>query len=106
MARKFAELEAKMSPESRSRSDKRYRELLKEMPLEQLRNARRLTQVQLAEAMHVDQSAVSRIEKRTDMYISTLANFIEAMGGKLEIRAIFPDGEARISQFKELINSE
>jgi transcriptional regulator with XRE-family HTH domain len=73
------------------------------MPLEQIRNARRLTQVQLAEAMHIDQARVSRLERRTDMYVSTLANFIEAMGGRLEIRAVFPDGEIKIKQFTDLI---
>jgi predicted XRE-type DNA-binding protein len=59
----------------------RAKKMIAELPLEQLRNARRLTQVQLAEAMHVDQSSVSRLAGRTDMYLSTLSNFIEAMGG-------------------------
>jgi hypothetical protein len=39
------------------------------------------------------------MERRTDMYIGTLGKFIEAMGGQLEIRAIFPDGAVRITQF-------
>ena len=45
------------------------------------------------------------LERRADMYISTLSDFIEAMGGKLEIRAIFPDGDIRITQFQKLRKS-
>jgi hypothetical protein len=45
---------------------------------------------------------ISNIEHRTDIYISTLARYVEALGGKLEIRAMSPDREMRISQFEEL----
>jgi DNA-binding Xre family transcriptional regulator len=102
MARKFEELRAKMSPEARARSEARTRQLIAEMPLEELRNARKLTQVQLAESMGLTQSSVSKLEKRTDMYLSTLAHFVEAMGGQLEIRAVFPDGAVKIAQFQDL----
>jgi len=98
----FRDLQAKMSPEARKRSDARYRELIQEMALDELRAARELTQQQLAKTLGVNQPAVSRIEGKADMYVSTLANFVKAMGGKLEIRAVFPDGEVRISQFSEL----
>jgi len=50
----------------------------------------------------VNQSEVSKIEHRTDVYISTLAEYVEALGGRLEIRAVFRDREMRISQFEEL----
>lgn len=102
MARKFRELEAKMSPASISRSDAAYRRLKQEMALEELRGALRLTQQQLAETLKVNQSAISKLERRTDMYVSTLERFIEAMGGRLEIRAVFPEGSVRISQFGSL----
>jgi DNA-binding XRE family transcriptional regulator len=102
MAKKFEVLEAKMSLIARKRSEARYRQLVKEMPLYELRRARELTQVQLAESMHMTQAAISKLERNTDMYISTLKHFVEAMGGELDIRAVFPDGEIRISQFKEL----
>lgn len=101
MAKKFSELEAKMSPESRERSDVLYRKLLAEMPLNELRQARALSQVKLAETLHVNQAAVSKIEHRTDMYISTLRAYIRAMGGDLEIVAKFPDGEVKIANFAE-----
>lgn len=71
------------------------------MPLAGLRQAKRYTQETLAEAMGLDrQSAVSRLEHQTDMYVSTLRRYIEAMGGELDIVARFPEGEVRIDQFE------
>ncbi len=101
MAKKILELEAKMSPQSRERSDVLYRKMLAEMPLNELRQARALSQVKLAETLHVNHAAVSKIERRTDMYISTLRAYIRAMGGDLEIVAKFPDGEVKIANFAE-----
>ena len=101
MAKKFTELEATMSPQSRERSDALYKNMLAEMPLNELRQARALSQVKLAETLHVNQAAVSKIERRTDMYISTLRAYIRAMGGELEIVAKFPDGEVKIANFAE-----
>jgi DNA-binding XRE family transcriptional regulator len=107
MAKNFRELEKKMSPELRARSDKEYERLLAEMPLQQLRAARELTQQQMAELLEVHQSEISKIEKRTDMYLSTLASYVRAMGGVLELRAVFPHGEAvRINQFAALNEPE
>jgi DNA-binding XRE family transcriptional regulator len=57
--------------------------------LAELRKARALTQVQIAENLDVSQAQVSRIEKQADLYLSTLARYIEATGGRLEINAIF-----------------
>jgi transcriptional regulator with XRE-family HTH domain len=102
MSRKFKELEARMSAESVARSDEIYARLKAEMALEELRGALRMTQQQLAKTLNVDQSAISKLERRTDMYVSTLERFIEAMGGRLEIRAVFPEGSVRISQFEKL----
>lgn len=97
----FRELEAKMSPERRERVAARVQETLANMSLEQLRAAQELTQEHLAELLHIKQSNVSQMERRTDMYIGTLSRFIEAMGGQLEIRAVFPDGAVRITQFSQ-----
>jgi DNA-binding transcriptional regulator YiaG len=72
-----------MSPERRARVDQSVRETLAAMPLEELRQARELTQTQLAEVLRVSQGAVSKVERRTDMYISTLRSYISAMGGDL-----------------------
>lgn len=104
MAKKFTELRAQMSPESRARADARAQAMLAEMPLNELRQARGLSQKMLAEVLHVQQPSIAKIEKRTDMYISTLRSHIEAMGGELEVVARFPDGAVKISNFSELDN--
>jgi predicted XRE-type DNA-binding protein len=91
-----------MSPASRARAEKHAKELLAEMPLCEVRHAREMSQKRLAEVLQINQASVSKLERRTDMYISTLRSFIEAMGGQLEIKAIFPDGAVRISQFEKL----
>jgi len=85
-----------MSPEARAEVRRRAQELTKEMPLHELRAARRLTQQQLAKTLDMTQAAVSQLEQRTDMYLSTLGNFVEAMGGHLEMYAVFPDGKVKL----------
>jgi DNA-binding XRE family transcriptional regulator len=99
--RNFKELEARMSPEARARVDARVKETLANMALDELRAARELTQQNLAQILNVNQAAISKLERRTDMYVSTLARFIKAMGGTLEIRAVFPNGAVRITQFSD-----
>jgi transcriptional regulator with XRE-family HTH domain len=102
MARPFKELKEKMSPESLDRANQKAQEMLAAMPLQELRQARMLSQEQLAKALHLKQPSISKLEKRTDMYISTLRGFVKAMGGDLEIVARFPEGSVRISQFEDL----
>ena len=80
MTHKFSELEAKMPPEDRIWVKKEVEKALKELPLNELRNARGLSQKMLAEALGIQQPAIAKMEKRTDMYISTLRSHIEAMG--------------------------
>ncbi len=62
-----------------------------EMTLRDLRKAHALTQERMAEALHISQDGVSRIEKRSDFLLSTLRSYIEAMGGKLRLVVEFPD---------------
>jgi len=77
--------------------------IAEELTLAELREARRRSQAELARKLGVQQSAVSRIERRTDMYLSTLTGMVEAMGGTLEIIAKFPDRPpVRINQLKAL----
>lgn len=102
MAKNFKELEARMSPEARARARAKAQEMIEGLALDELREARDLTQEHLAKVLHVNQSAISKLERRTDMYVSTLQDFVRAMGGRLEIRAVFPDGAVRINQFAEL----
>ena len=62
-----------------------------EMTLRDLRKAHELTQARMAEALHISQDGVSRIEKRSDFLLSTLRSYVEAMGGRLRLIAEFPD---------------
>jgi ribosome-binding protein aMBF1 (putative translation factor) len=101
MAKKFSELRDRMSPESRARAHAIAEQLRAEYPLHELRRARGLSQECIAQTLKVSQANVSKIEKRTDMYISTLRSHIRAMGGELEIRAKFPDGEVLINGFSD-----
>ena len=94
MARSYKELQAKMEPASRAENAARVREELQRMAIDELRNAKRLTQADMAEMLDVPQSSISRIEQRADMYLSTLRNYVHAVGGVLQIQAIFPDGGA------------
>lgn len=102
MAKKFAELVARMSPERQARIEAEAKIMLAEMPLYELRQARGLSQKMLAEVLHVQQPSIAKLERRTDMYISTLRSHIEAMGGQLEVVARFPDGAVRINNFSDL----
>jgi transcriptional regulator with XRE-family HTH domain len=91
-----------MPAERQRRIERRFQKSLAAMPLDQLRKAQQMTQLQLAGILGVNQGEVSKIEHRSDICISTLADYIEAMGGRLEIRAVFKDREVRITQFEEL----
>ena len=96
----FNELTKEFSPERRRRIDEAKTELLAEMPLHELRQARALTQQELAEKLKVNQPAISKLEQRADVYISSLRSYIEAVGGKLKIVADFPEGEVAITNFR------
>jgi ribosome-binding protein aMBF1 (putative translation factor) len=102
MTKKFSELRSLMSPQAQARAEKKTREMLAEMPLNELRQARGLSQKMLAEVLHIQQPAIAKIEKRTDMYLSTIRSHIEAMGGQLEVVARFPDGSVKITNFVDL----
>ena len=102
MAKKFSELRAGMSQAAREKADGMARQMLVEMPLNELRQARGLSQKMLAEVLHVQQPSIAKMERRTDMYISTLRSHIEAMGGQLEVVARFPDGSVKITNFADL----
>ena len=102
MARNFKELQAKISPERRARTEERVKKAIAEMALDELRHARQLTQAGLASTLGVDQGSISKLERRTDMYISTLRSYVRAIGGDLQIRAVFPEGEVLINQFADI----
>ncbi len=83
---------AELDPERRRRIEERAAELIaEEMTLRELREARRLTQVSVARELGIGQDAVSRLEQRSDLLLSTLRRTVEAMGGSLSLVARFPD---------------
>ena len=100
MAKKFNELRAKMSPEAQSRAAARAEAMLVEMQLQELRKTRNVTQVEVAKAMNVEQAAVSKLERRDDMYISTLRGYVKALGGELKLVASFPDVDIQVHPFE------
>jgi DNA-binding XRE family transcriptional regulator len=102
MARKFSTLRSTMSKSAQTEATAKAQAMLAEMPLHELRQARGLSQKMLAEALHVQQPAIAKLEKRADMYLSTLRSHIEAMGGKLEIVASFPDGSVKITNLASI----
>jgi transcriptional regulator with XRE-family HTH domain len=102
MAKAFKNLVERMSPESRARIERRTGELAREMALRELRQAKALTQQQIAGTLRMNQAAVSKLEHQSDMYISTLRRFLSAMGGELRIVASFPEGDVAIAQFGDL----
>ncbi|MGA3250365.1 MAG: XRE family transcriptional regulator [Paraburkholderia sp.] len=97
MAKKFSELEAKMSPESRARVEKKVNEMHAEMALAELRRALGFSQEELAGLLDVKQPSIAKLEQRTDMYISTLRDHIHALGGELIMIARFPDRDVKLS---------
>jgi DNA-binding XRE family transcriptional regulator len=102
MARRFSELTKDFSPERRKRIEAMKDFLREDMKLAELREVLALTQATLAAELGVKQAEISKIERRADMLISTLSRLIRAMGGELEIRAVFPDRDVKIQNFSSL----
>ena len=102
----FNELTKGFLKERRQRIDAAKAELIAELPLHELRQALKITQKDLADQLNVKQPAVSKLEQRTDMYVSSLRSYIEAAGGRLRIVAEFPEGEVVISNFSQIGRSE
>jgi DNA-binding XRE family transcriptional regulator len=101
MARKWSEVRKKLSPEREAKIKAKLDAEITKMHLPELRQAQQYTQTQLAEILKVPQSSISKIEQRTDMYVSTLRSYVRALGGDLEIKVVFPDGsEVQIDQFR------
>lgn len=93
MAHSFKRLSdaAKADPVRRARIEEQKRALRDVLALAQLRESRQMTQRQIAEQLQVSQANISRIEHQDDLYLSTLSEYIEALGGRLEITAVFDD---------------
>ena len=98
----FHNLTRDFSPEEKRRVAAIKAELVAQMPLHELRRARALTQKDIAGELNVNQPAVAKMERRADMYVSSLRSYIEAAGGELKVVAKFPEGEVVISNFQEV----
>ena len=103
--RPFSDLTRDWSPARRKRVKDGTDQLLQEMRLHELRRARELTQLELARKLNVNQPAVAKLEQRADVYVSSLRHYIEAVGGRLKVVAVFPEGEVAITNFSEVGNS-
>jgi transcriptional regulator with XRE-family HTH domain len=92
MSRNVNDIISKVSSTQRKKVEARAAELIaEEMTLQELRRARKLTQVSVAKALGITQDSVSRLEKRSDILLSTLRKTVQAMGGNLSLVAEFPD---------------
>lgn len=92
--------------ERRAKVTARTQKLIaEEMALRHVRRARDLTQESMAKLLHIDQAGISKIENRSDMLLSTLRSYIEAMGGSLRLVAEFPDGIAELSSLGEALDT-
>lgn len=96
MAKRWADLKARMSPERQKRMRERTDALLLEMDLRELRKLVGVTQAQLAERLKTSQGEVSQAERREDKRLSTLRRYVEALGGQVEIIANFGDKRIRL----------
>src|ERR1700690_761534 len=81
----------RMPKERRARMDQMVAEMRSELELRELRRLRKLTQARLSKKLKIGQEGVSRIEKRSDLYLSTLRSYVEGVGGELTLMVRFPD---------------
>jgi plasmid replication initiation protein len=98
MAKKFSELQAKMSPESQARSAARAEAMLVEIQLKKLHKAYQMLQVD--DAINIEQAVALKTEHSDNMYITTLREYIKALGGELKLVASFPDVDIQLHPFE------
>lgn len=89
----WREIRRQLSPEREAQIQAQIEAELARMKLPELRRARQLTQKTVADLLGIAQGDVSKLERRTDAYVATLRNYIEALGGKLRVMAEFPDAD-------------
>lgn len=99
MPTKWNDLKHKSSPGVRANLKREAHAELERIGFDKLRRARHQTQVAVAEKLKIAQGAVSRMEKQSDFLLSTLREYVGALGGQLEMRAKFPDGDFVIDSF-------
>jgi transcriptional regulator with XRE-family HTH domain len=96
MAKKFSELRKALPKEMQEQIEADVAAMTIKIRLQALRKARHFTQTDMAAAMSVEQGSVSKLEHRDDMYVSTLRQYVRALGGELKLIASFPDADIQI----------
>jgi transcriptional regulator with XRE-family HTH domain len=100
MAKSFDDLvDCTTTKKTRAKAAKRTQELLCEMLLREVRQAAGMSQQQVADILGMKQPSLSKLEKQSDMQVSTLRKIIKALGGELEVLAKFPNATVRLEQF-------
>ena len=97
----FETLRAQISPERRARNAAKTQALLADLPRQTLQHAREQSYAELTQRFHVPAHELTTIEQHTEMYVGVLRQCIEALGGRLEIVAHFPDGSVPITHFAD-----
>ncbi len=95
----------KLTPAQRAKVDELARKLIaEEKSLREIRKARQCSQVELAKRLGMNQGDLSKFERRTDVYLSTVRHYVEALGGTLELVATFPEtGPVKIANFGDAL---
>ena len=96
MAKNFRILYDKLPSAAKRRSERWVAREVERLALRELREAKKLTQEEMASRLRVEQAAISKLERRQDMYLSTLNKYVSGMGGKLEVTAVFPSGSVSL----------
>lgn len=86
-----------MSPEAQARAAARAEALWLDMQLQAVRQARQMTQADVGAALGIEQAAISKLERRNDMHVSTLREYVRALGGELKLVASFPEGDIALN---------
>ena len=102
MTHNWTEIRKQQSSSAEQAGKKWVAAELARLPLAELRRARSLTQQRMSELLEIDQGAISKLEHRTDMYLSTLRSYVEALGGQLRLTAVFPDSEVPLDRVEDI----
>lgn len=106
MAKSLSEHRKSIKPEVQKAARYKAVEIITQMSLAEARKARGYNQIHVAQHLNLAQSNVSQIESRPDVLLSTLQHYVNALGGKLELHAKFPDGQdIEITQFTDSLTS-
>jgi predicted transcriptional regulator len=100
---KWKDIRPNVGPVAEERIKRERGEILLDMNLREIReHVSDLTQTDIGELLEVSQAAVSQLERRQDAAVSSIARFIATLGGQLELVAVFPNQQIRVTQFENI----